>query len=352
MTGSTTGEVAAGSAVCGATTSSANDVAGTRRVPGEASPDLVPSDIWGAALRWCDDSEDAPQVARSQPRPFPLKVAEALHPDQSPSSDQIRWQRLRVELDGGPAPDDVRVLTTLSAGDAQGSTLTLTDGSTPLVRRDPATGAQGLMDLLAEVPRELPTVGWAGDEHRYAVLLIPGWQIDEALGRLARGDAATPLPSPGAQVRDGVGWVLEHPQILHVQVEPPDAAAPVAGEPELAQVARWPDLMEPGGGLPSGLRAWGFPAGLLSGREPIALLGARGPSWGQVAAAQRAAHHSLFVGSTAIVLLLSVWGMRRRRDLWSPVPEERVDYWPGVGDEAAAPAATPGLPASPVGGGR
>lgn len=326
--------------------------ASSKRVPGEASLDLIPSDIWGASIRWCGEGEDAPAPSISQPRPFPLTTSLPRYTAETPQQPNTRWQRLILELNGGPKPEDVQLLATLDSAQPGTRPTPLTSGPTALIREDPETGKQGLLDVLAMVPKELPWLGWESEPYAYTLVLIPAWQVEEGLGRLALGDSDTPLAGPRAMVRDGVGWVLDHPEVLHVQIAPtgtqPDLGA--AGEEEMVELvaARWPDLMEPGGRIPRVLRTWGFPAGLLSGREPVALLGTRLPDWEQISKAQRSTYHSLFLGSALVSLLFATWGARRLRDLWSVVPEERVDYWPGAdaGEDVAPGAAAPAAPAT------
>jgi len=39
--------------------------------------------------------------------------------------------------------------------------------------------------------------------------------------------------------------------------------------------------------------------------------------------------HAGFLAATGICLAMMVLGLRRLADLWTRVPEERADYWPG-----------------------
>ena len=58
-----------------------------------------------------------------------------------------------------------------------------------------------------------------------AVLLVPNWQIVEALRRLERGgDPEKAMGTPGRGVMDGVGTLLAQPHLLTVQVEPTSVA--------------------------------------------------------------------------------------------------------------------------------
>ena len=65
--------------------------------------------------------------------------------------------------------------------------------------------------------------------------------------------------------------------------------------------------------------------------------------------AQRAYLQGGFLVGLSVLGLFVVTGMRRVRDLWSPIPRERADYWPGAGlDQAAAPDPTAYSPSSTV----
>jgi hypothetical protein len=46
--------------------------------------------------------------------------------------------------------------------------------------------------------------------------------------------------------------------------------------------------------------------------------------------AQRALQQCLFQAAVAVLLLFVATGLVRIRDLWTRVPEERVEFWPGV----------------------
>ncbi len=297
---------------------------------GEGSLDLVPSDIWGASLRWCNELEKGGAAELTIPRSLPLRLSD-LAGAPAPSAVRTR-QALDVVV--GPGENDADVHVSLSWGDQK----LLVDQ--PLFSPPRREGEEpGIKDLLASVPYLYPTTGTATDPGRYTVLIIPNWQIVEALRRLYLGNPSTPLPIAGAGVQDGVGYLLHHPELLFVQV-------PEGGDRE---AETWLNLSEGLAGEPLGLRAWGYTTGLLFGRKPIALPGLEEPTWAQAAEAQRASRHGLFLGALAVLGVIGVAGLRRLSDLWTPVPEERVAYWPGPGGDAE-PGATGGPPPPPGGG--
>jgi hypothetical protein len=133
------------------------------------------------------------------------------------------------------------------------------------------------------------------------------------------------MPRLGADIADGVSHVLEHPETLFVQVLVDD------GDEE-----RWLNLTEV---MSGGLRDWGYTVGYVAGRSPIALPTDGVPTWEQVVLAQRARAHGAFLAALAAVSVFLVGGLRRLPELWTRVPEERADYWPGLETEREPPPA-------------
>jgi len=309
---------------------------------GEGSLDLVPSDIWGASLRWCTDQERDGNLELALPRPIPFRLSDLLG---APAPNPVPTRK-GLDVVVGPGDRDEDVTVSLTWGD----TVLMKDEPLFSKLRTPREDAKegepedgkeerGIKDLLASVPYAYPTTGTAGDPGRMTMLIIPNWQIVEGLRRLYLGNPRTALPLAGAGVQDGVGWVLNHPELLYVQV-------PQGGE---RNSETWLNLSEGLAGAPLGLRAWGYPTGLLFGRKPIAMPGRLEPGWELASEAQRASRHGVFLGALALLSALLVAGLRRLSDLWTPVPEERVAYWPGRGGQGDQAG---GAPLPPPGGGK
>jgi hypothetical protein len=146
----------------------------------------------------------------------------------------------------------------------------------------------------------------------------------EGIRRLYANDVKTPRANAGQGVQDGVGWILEHPEHLYVMVP----KEPLEYDPlNPGKDIKWLNIARVmSGGL---LRDFGYTTGMLAGRSPIALPGIVIPTWPQVVMAQRALQQSLFLGSMAILVVFLSSGLVRIRDLWTRVPEERVEFWPG-----------------------
>lgn len=147
----------------------------------------------------------------------------------------------------------------------------------------------------------------------------------------------TPMNGVGGTIFDGVGWLLNNPQNLFVQVPTFSEAGPefsvldyVPGQTEVDTSGK-PNIMDAVGGTAKsvGLRNWGYTVGLLSGRSPIVSLGIDRLSWEQAAKVQRARQQSYFVVAVCSLLVFLFVGIRRFPDYWTNTPKERVYYWPG-----------------------
>lgn len=282
---------------------------------------LVPADVWGASLRTCDDKVEARDLPLLHPPPrVPLQLggAEPPAPEAHPT-----WQDLEV---------------TVSRRPAGGSNVTLRFNGTELATAEQlvrtlepdADGEvqQGVYDLLAHVPSRFPKLGPAADPGRYTLLLVPNWQIVE----VAEGLGLELPRGPGLEV-DGVGWILDHPAHLFVQVVD-------------REDTNLENLASRFGGVGGSLLRWGYPTGLYAGRSEIILPGTTPPTWKQTSMAQRAPAQALFLGALTVLLTLGISSLGRLRDLWTRVPEERIHYWPG----AREPAAPGPAPANPIAG--
>lgn len=297
---------------------------------GGSSLALVPTDVWGAGLRPCTASE--------QPglRPTEGGAALPLHLGGQGGLPTVRpeaaWQELAIELHAATSTStSTGTDTDTDTGAAQaadplaGTELSvLLDGEllvdgVALQVPGAGPGERGLFDILAHVPHRYPTLGSPEDPDRYVVLVVPQWQLAEALARLEAGSPEAPRPRASTDQPLAVAEVLSRPELLFVQAR--DPARPAGAE--------WLELTEVMGQSGPSLRGWGYTAGLLAGREPAVTAGSRPPSWEQGLSAQRAREHSAVLGAVAVVLVVGLPGLVRVRELWSRVPEERADYWPG-----------------------
>ncbi len=295
---------------------------------GGTSLALVPSDVWGASLARCSDSIH-PGGTYIGPRPIDWtlsKVTEGLGKPQS-----RRWSQLRVFMRSeGDLPDNQFIKVTYQGIEYVDPTDE--DGVGTLVPERPLfersdSGELGLIDIVSKIPYRYPVVGDGQDDERYTLLVIPNWQLVEAIRRQETGDYGKPRPSAGVGVQDGVGWILEHPEHLYVMV-PSDPQAFDHLDPSAAGM-EWLNVARP---MSRGLQ-WGYTTGMLAGRAPIALPGPVEPTWIQASTAQRATPHGIFLGAIAVLLFVFASGITRLRDLWMRVPEERVEFWPGPAEE-------------------
>ncbi len=336
---------------------------------GQGSLDLIPSDVWGSSLRWCDSVESGGATVARSVSSLPLKLSEMEEPSQL--TRNWAWSELVVEVGQARTEKGVKIdLTWTERRPGEFVTVEIMKDeslfSMPETKPGEPPPDPGLVDILSRIPYYYPTLGPQGEPGRYVVLLIPNWQIVEGLRRFEklkqRPDAADELKIPmstgGRGVMDGVGWVLEHPEFLFVQVprqneqigDVTDAVHHI--QQEDGSSPDWLNLTDPVAGIlhvswfnqPIPILEWGFTVGMLAGRQPIVLPRPEQPSWEQVVVAHRAQQHSLFLGCVTLLSVMMLIGVRRLPDLWSDVPEERVDYWPG---KAVAPETSDEQPAAP-----
>ena len=100
----------------------------------------------------------------------------------------------------------------------------------------------------------------------------PAEQCLDSLG------VSTPMMSSGDQIVDAVGWILQHPQQLFIQVgakekitEGFDVMEWLAGPQEESDGDALPNLAGVASGGFAGLQDWGYTVGQLSGRSPVVL---------------------------------------------------------------------------------
>ena len=149
-------------------------------------------------------------------------------------------------------------------------------------------------------------------------------------------DISKPMGSSGDEVVDAVGWILEHPQQLFIQVgarekvtEGFDVMEWLSGSETEADGEALPNLAGVASGGFAGLQDWGYTVGQLSGRSPVVLPAEERVPWTVAARAQRYKQHSYFIFSAFVLIAFVVAGLRRIADFWTPIPEERAYYWPG-----------------------
>jgi hypothetical protein len=294
---------------------------------GDSSLYLVPSDVWGASLARCNDGI---QPRRAYVGPGTLKLSLSEVPETAPRTGQRReWSQLLVKMRSeGDTPDDQFLRVEYDGNEYVDDT---EDGIGTLVPEQPLfekseSGQLGLIDIVSKIPYRYPTIGDKEDDQKYTVLLVPNWQLVEGIRRMAVGDWDKPRGNAGEGIQDGVSWILENPENLFIMV-PRDFDDFDALDPG-AEI-QWNNLARSMKGGRFGERSWGYATGMLTGRAPIALLGTVTPTWAQASLAQRAVPHGMFLGAVTILMLVFFTGAGRLRDLWTRVPEERVEFWPG-----------------------
>ncbi|HND32308.1 MAG TPA: hypothetical protein PLA94_20030, partial [Myxococcota bacterium] len=354
---------------------------------GEGSLELVPSDIWGASLRPCgfkkDEIDRLEKDGKLEVKSVEVPLAMSMEPAVKGASlaqekaEQAKisrhWELLDIELRRGQDKDGKEQMQlALSYGGRQ-------QQPEALLPED-EKGVAGLVDTLAKVPYTYPTIGPEGDARRYTVLLVPNWQVVEGLRRVDSKLYKESMRDAPSGPMNGVAWVLANPELLSVQVIPSSRRFERPGGGEFTELSQdgnsftvssgrlgitlsqktekrerddivkaelerleqdllrqgyqkvelqQRDLADPMGGGSLGLLDWGYTMGFAAGRNAMVLPADEEPTWDQVSAAHRARQHTLFLVSVAISGLVVFAGLRRLPELWTPVPEERADYWPG-----------------------
>ena len=285
---------------------------------GQVSAELVPADVWQGRVRPCGSRFGQPGSSE-----LPMTLFGDAIPRRLTSGS---WNEMRVTLRRGVSEiptvevlynDELRLEPTLLL-------------SRERMGSDEEYGVERMEDLLGRIPHQYPLIERGG--RWYTVLVIPEWQLAEARQRRERMILNPTKTMQQAVYRaprsemDGVAWVLQHPELLRVQVRPES----------VQEREEWPDLAVAIQGGRLGVRDWGYTAGLLGGRSPVALPQAEEVDWRQVVLAQRGQQQSYIVAAFVILGLSLLTGIRRLSELWLPIPEERADYWPGVGDTPEA----------------
>ena len=321
---------------------------------GAGATRMVASDIWGAALRPCISRDpNHPERGLVEPELLTLRSS-------TPWGNLI-WEppaprRVNIDLAVDGDGHDVFDLkeVTYAAGEINRRPL-LDTPARVFPKADEPGSSTDLTDIMALVPHQYPLVRDGASPFDdpnepgsdwYAVLLIPDWQIVQGVSLLERGV----LPRRASGPRSGVTWLLAHPEALSVQVAPGAERLPadLAAAPD-PDAGDWPDLLATAIGREwKGLRDWGYTVGLLHGRKPVFLPAAEPPTWAVAQLAQRAYLQGGFLVGLSVFMLVVGVGARRLRDLWTPVPKERADYWPGVGIDENIPDPASSSPSSTV----
>lgn len=148
---------------------------------------------------------------------------------------------------------------------------------------------------------------------------------------------STPMKGVGGTIFDGVGWIVNNPHHLFVQVPTISQQRNsfsildhLPGKTEALPNGK-PNIMDAVGGAADnlGTRNWGYTVGLLSGRSPVVSVGKKRLSWEQSAEVQHARQHSYFIVAFCSLVLFCFVGIRRFPDYWTNTPQERAYYWPG-----------------------
>ena len=262
------------------------------------SLDMVPTDIWASRIRDCNMDEALPAPTRGW---IPLRASAPVEWISDVDAVGSGWIDVTLKIEGETI--------LLTYGKDQIRTLPLSRGE---------EGGRSIEDIIGQLPYRYPM--FSSDEYFYTMLLVPGWQVVEAFRDISRqqlNQELIPLPSPESAT-DAIGWLLAHPEYLHVQIIPPGSTA-----------TQIDDLASSLGGS-FGPRSWGYAVGYNVARAPLAIPGKVDVISEQVASAHRWTPHGLFLAGSGMMMLLVLAGLRRVPDLWSRVPEERADYWPGV----------------------
>ena len=341
---------------------------------GSGSMLLTPSDVWGASLRDCEKGiEESGRDLLRPTKMLPLQLSE--NGIRQARKIASKWQGLNIDVVAtGEQETDVLINVTL-------------DGEPVEALQDVALFPEegSMIDILARLKHSYPKVGTKLDNDKYVVLMVPNWQIAEGVRRLYSRtciddtadllckcevrslssslpdegslqerldnldkrlsssqqcldnlDISQPMMSSGEGIVDAVGWILQHPQQLFIQVGARDKVTEgfdvmewLSGSEVDTEADALPNLAGVASGGFAGLQDWGYTVGQLSGRSPVVLPVEERVPWGVAARAQRYKQHSYFVFSVFALIAFVVAGIRRMADFWTPIPEERAYYWPG-----------------------
>lgn len=340
-------------AACEASPPPAEEGSGITVSRGEGSALLVPTDVWGASLGACRPNRAG--RGGGAPERLPLSLS-AMASDEPAPNPRGQRETLTIRIDQAAQPGaEPRIEVKL------GDKIVLAEKDLFSRLKEAAAGeadddaAKGLTDVLAFVPYTLPTVGPRGEPDRYTLLLVPNWQLRDRFKAMSLAAPKNEELAEAMRAEDAVAWLLEHPDVLVLQVRDSDlpteakpsvidalvdkisALLPKGDEAEAATGPRLPTLSTVLGKGGWGIRDWGFIVGQDRAHTPVVLPIQGSPSRMQSLTAHRAWSHGAFLLFTLMGSSLSLLGLRRVRDLWTATPEERATYWPGRRAEVAGP---------------
>ena len=363
---------------------------------GSGSMLLTPSDVWGASLRDCEKGiEEAGKNLLRPARTVPLQLSE--NGVRQARSRSAKWQGLSIDvvangeeetdvvinvtLDGEPIEElqnvalfpeegsmiDIlariqhtypRVGTKLDSDQyvvlmvpnwqiAEGirrlySRSCIDDTAELLCKCDVRSlssslpEGKGLQVQLDMLDQRLSCKDIDGNVCKLSREVPMGAEMSPAQQCLDSLEISKPMMSSGDKTVDAVGWILQHPQQLFIQVgakekvtEGFDVMEWLSGPQDVSDGEALPNLAGVASGGFAGLQDWGYTVGQLSGRSPVVLPAAERVPWTVAARAQRYKQHSYFVFSAFVLIAFVLAGFRRIADFWTPIPEERAYYWPG-----------------------
>lgn len=243
------------------------------------------------------------------------------------------WGLTRLDLVVGTAGEDLTLEAVYRLGD--GPIVQWKDGASeviPLripevVRSVDAAGnpvvsyeeKKVLHDVLSTVPYEYPRFVAVPERVRgdvehppqraIAVLLIPNWQLVNARKAATEGDYLPAAASPSSRA-DGVGWMLENLELLHIVERGPSV--------DLVEYALTSAPLGP----------WGPSPDRRATAAPVVGIGVDSVGPKQQAVAVRRGTGNLLTVSVLLMLSFLVPGAMRVSELWSAQPRERAWGWP------------------------
>jgi hypothetical protein len=195
---------------------------------------------------------------------------------------------------------------------------------------------KALPDVLGAVPYEYPRLLARPDggperarepstDQALTVLVVPNWQLVNAW-RFVETARPDPLESLGPDPVDGVGWILEHPELLGIQK--------LDGAPDDGGERRALSLSASLHGERSGALDWlprprfGATPDFRARSAPVAVLGVGEVSSHMQRLATRSGLDHLVLVALIVLSMILLPGLSRVPNLWSARPRERAWGWP------------------------
>ncbi len=372
---------------------------------GEGSMLLTPSDVWGSSLNDCEKGlEEGGKELLRQSKQVSLQLSE--NGIRQARKKTSKWQGLDIEITAtGPEETDVFITASMDGepiDELQNAPLfpekgmmidilarldhtyprvgtkldsdryvvlmvpnwqiseglrrlysrTCIDDTAELLCKcsvkslsSPLPVASNLQTRLDMLDRRLMCKDIDGNLCKLSRTVSSGQEFSPAEMCLNNLDIKEPMRSSGEGVFDAVGWILENPKQLFVQVgtRPKENDGfdimKWLGTGTTSDATALPNLVGVASGGVLGLHDWGYTVGQIAGRSPIVLPLEERVPWITAARAQRYKQHSYFIFCAFVLLSLLITGLRRITDFWTPIPEERAYYWPGRQASNATPKA-------------